>query len=166
MYLGTLHVTLDLEPEVLSADRERIFRRIRDRMRQLYGQRITVRTDDAETIAIAFLDSSYGRARERLEEMTERLESFSEARIAVSTPQVFQWFDGEFRSTAEVNELGEGELPLSGEQPRSRPGLKSGQQRQRDVFRRYPQEDDEGGGGFPPIPTRFGRRPNKVPGRR
>ncbi len=45
MYLGVLYVTLDLEPEVTSSDREKLLRSLRDKLKNAFGQRMTVRTD-------------------------------------------------------------------------------------------------------------------------
>lgn len=162
MYLGTLYVILDLEPEVTSTDRERILRKIRDRLRQAFSQRVTIRTDDEDAIAIALFDNSYGAVHARLDDITEHIENLGEARLSFSTPQVFRWYDGMFRSTDSPPE----DLAACGTDdaaPRAR-GRNAGNPSSTNGFKRYHQDEDEQ--GFTPIPTRFGRRGSKTPGRR
>ena len=101
MYLASLHVTLDLEPEVASSDRERVLRSLRDRLKSHYGARVTVRTDDDSAVVVAFLDDNLERAKTRLDEITENLDDAGQARILSSVRQVFAWFEGVFQETAE-----------------------------------------------------------------
>jgi hypothetical protein len=156
MYLATIYVTLDLEPEVTTSHRERLLRSIRDRLRQNFGQRITIRTDDEASITIAFFDESHGRVKARAEEMIERLESFGEARILSSTIQVFQWFDGKYQETRESMSENEEESDDSESfSGRLRAPVGGGRSRGRDSTIRYDDEDGEA----EPIPSRFGRRP-------
>ena len=101
MYLGILHVTIDLEPEVAAHDRERVLRALRDKVKQQHGQRITARTDDDAAIAIAVLDDHSDRIKIRLEEIGELIDAAGQARILTSTAQVFCWYEGRFVETAE-----------------------------------------------------------------
>ncbi len=157
MYLATIYVTFDLEPEVTTSHRERLLRSIRDRLRQNFGQRITIRTDDEASVTIAFFDESHGRVKARAEEMVERLESFGEARIFSSTIQVFQWFDGKYQETRESLTENEDEQEEGDGLPgRLRAPVGGGRSRGRDSTIRYDNEEDS---GPDLIPSRFGRRP-------
>jgi hypothetical protein len=96
MYMATVHITLDLEPEVSSADREKVLRSIRDRLKQTFGQRITVRTDEEASLWVAWLDENFSRLQERLEDVLERIDSAGQARVLDHTEQWFAWFEGKF----------------------------------------------------------------------
>ena len=74
MYLASLHVTLDLEPEVAQGDRERVLRALRDKVKQYHSSRVTIRTDDDSAIAIALLDDNLERAKTRLAEIADMLD--------------------------------------------------------------------------------------------
>ncbi len=100
MYLGVLYVTLDLEPEVTSSDRERLLRALRDKLKQVFGQRVTVRTDAEAAVMVAFFDESYARTKARCEEILEKIEGSGEARVEFSRSQIFSWFDGSFQECA------------------------------------------------------------------
>ncbi|NBO39462.1 hypothetical protein EBU99_12865 [bacterium] len=97
--MATVHITLDLEPEVSSSDREKVLRSVRDRLKQAFGQRITVRTDEEASIWVAWLDENYSRLHDRLEDVLERVESAGQARVLDHTEQWFAWFDGKFTET-------------------------------------------------------------------
>lgn len=101
MYLASLHVTLDLEPEVAQGDRERVLRALRDKVKQLHSSRVTVRTDDDSAIAVALLDDNLERAKARLGEIADLLDDAGQARILTTTAQVFAWFEGRFQETAD-----------------------------------------------------------------
>ena len=107
MYLASLHVTLDLEPEVAQSDRERLLRALRDRVKQIHSARVTVRTDDDSSIVIALLDDNLERAKSRLEEIGDLLDNAGQARILVTTAQVFAWFEGRFQETADSRAQGD-----------------------------------------------------------
>lgn len=107
MYLATLHVTLDLEPEVAQSDRERVLRALRDRIKHNHGSRVTVRTDDDSAIAVALMDDNLERAKVRLEELLESLDNAGQARILTAAKQVFAWFEGRFQETAESRQENE-----------------------------------------------------------
>lgn len=116
MYLATVFVNLDLEPEVSQVDRERLLRSIRDRLKQNFGSRVTVRTNDDCAIVVALLDDHYGRSRGRLDEIVDRIDSYGEARIESSHAQVFAWYDGTFQETRvelNLNDLGLGHTDRS-----------------------------------------------------
>lgn len=120
MYMATVHITLDLEPEVSSTDREKVLRAVRDRLKQAFGQRITVRTDEEASLWVAWLDDNFARLHDRLEEVLERVESAGQARVLDHDEQWFAWFEGKFVETgADFDDLLEdGEE----EQGPSRPG--------------------------------------------
>jgi hypothetical protein len=99
MYMATVHITLDLEPEVSSADREKVLRSVRDRLKQTFGHRITVRTDEEASLWVAWLDDNYTRLHDRLEEVLERVESAGQARVLDHSEQFFAWFEGKFSET-------------------------------------------------------------------
>lgn len=103
MYLGILYLSLDLEPEVPSADRERVLRTLRDKMRQFYSHRITIRSDNEQSLVVAFLDDSFSHTKRRIEEITEKVEGCGEARLDFSHSQILCWHDGTFRETSENN---------------------------------------------------------------
>lgn len=108
MYMATVHITLDLEPEVSSADRERVLRTIRDRLRQTFGQRITVRTDEEASLWVIWLDDNFTRLKDRLDDVLERVESAGQARVLNHTEQWFAWFEGKFAETGQLAaDLGE-----------------------------------------------------------
>lgn len=99
MYMATVHITLDLEPEVSSTDREKVLRAVRDRLKQTFGQRMTVRTDEEASLWVAWLDDNFTRLHDRLEEILERVESAGQARVLDHTEQWFAWFEGRFVET-------------------------------------------------------------------
>lgn len=96
MYMATVHITLDLEPEVSSSDREKVLRAVRDRLKQTFGQRITVRTDEEASLWVAWLDDNFTRLQDRLEDVLERVESAGQARVLDHNEQWFAWFEGKF----------------------------------------------------------------------
>jgi|1048.fasta_scaffold75839_1 hypothetical protein len=102
MYMATVHITLDLEPEVSSNDRERVLRTIRDRLRNSFGQRITVRTDEEASLWVAWLDDNFARLQDRLEEILERVDSAGQARVLSHTEQWYCWFEGKFQETGSL----------------------------------------------------------------
>ncbi|MFZ9520349.1 MAG: hypothetical protein ACO3A4_07720 [Silvanigrellaceae bacterium] len=102
MYMATVHITLDLEPEVSSNDRERVLRTIRDRLRNSFGQRITVRTDEEASLWVSWLDDNFARLQDRLEEILERVDSAGQARVLSHTEQWFCWFEGKFQETGSL----------------------------------------------------------------
>lgn len=102
MFMATVHITLDLEPEVSSNDRERVLRAIRDRLKQALGQRITVRTDEEASLWVVWLDENFARLQDRLEEVLERVDSAGQARVLSHTEQWFGWFDGKFQETGQT----------------------------------------------------------------
>lgn len=101
MYMATVHITLDLEPEVTASDREKVLRAIRDKLKSAFGQRITVRSDEEASIWVAWLDDNFTRLQSRLEEILERVDSAGQARVLHHTEQWFAWFEGRFQETGE-----------------------------------------------------------------
>jgi hypothetical protein len=115
MYMASVHITLNLEPEVSSADRERVLRTIRDRLRQAFGQKITVRTDEEASLWVIWLDDNFSRLKSRLEDILERVESAGQARILNHTEQWFGWFDGKFTEAGQLaQDLEDEEMSESG----------------------------------------------------
>jgi hypothetical protein len=104
MYMASVHITLNLEPEVSSADRERVLRTIRDRLRQTFGQKITVRTDEEASLWVVWLDDNFTRLKGRLDDVLERVESAGQARILNHSEQWFAWFDGKFMEAGQLAE--------------------------------------------------------------
>ena len=153
MYLGVLYVTLELEPEVTSTDRERLLRALRDRVRQAFGQRITVRTDGESAVMVAFFDESYGRARSRCDEVLENIEASGEARVEYSNAQVFAWFDAAFQEC--VDDSG-GDDDDSSENSRENT----------ETIRYASPDDDEQQSRPRMIPSRFARRTARSPVRK
>jgi hypothetical protein len=102
MYMATVHIILDLEPEVSTSDREKVLRSIRDRLRQVFGQKITVRTDDEASLWVVWLDDSFPRLEERLDDVLERVESAGQARVLNHTEQWFAWHEGHFVETGTI----------------------------------------------------------------
>jgi hypothetical protein len=148
MYLGVLYVTLQLEPEVTSSDREKLLRSLRDKLKHAFGQRMTVRTDGESAVMVAFFDEGFTRAKLRSDEILEKIEGSGEARVEFSQSQVFSWFDGSFQECAsdedddDENENEDGQTI------------------------RYAQPEDEDVQRPRLIPSRFSRRPLKSPVRR
>ena len=99
MHLAVVSVSLDLEPELYSTDRERLLRSVRDRVKQAHNSRITIRTDDDAMIVMAFFDDNYARLKARAEELVDAVEGTGEARVDVSTLQFYSWHDGKFQET-------------------------------------------------------------------
>jgi hypothetical protein len=160
MYLATLHVSLDLEPEVASEGREKVLRALRDRLKQAFGSRITVRTDDDAAIVIAFLDDNYERAQSRIKESLDRIEGASEARVFHSHSQVFMWFDGKFQETREELEQFH-DNPLSPSNA-GRTKMNGGNANGKTI--RYASEDEDD--DFSPIPSRLSRKSLRIPTRK
>jgi hypothetical protein len=97
MFLTSLYILLNLDTEVSSFDRERVLRSLRERLKNSFGQSITLRTDTDSAIAVAFLEDSLERAHNRAEAVLSRLEEAGEARVLSVQTQIFAWHDGEFR---------------------------------------------------------------------
>ncbi len=110
MHLAVAMVCLDLEPEVQPTDRERILRAIRDRIKQNFGSKIAVRSDDTDKIFFSFFDDNYTRIKSRVHALGEAVESLGEARILECSEQYFTLHEGEFVET-EV----EGDAPVTGD---------------------------------------------------
>lgn len=142
MYLGILYVTLDLEPEVTSNDRERLLRALRDKVRAAFGQRLTVRTDGESAIMCSFFDESYGRTRSRCEEVLEKIDASGEARVEFSNSQVFAWFEGAFQECVEDDDDQEDDDSKDSNE----------------TIRYSNSDDDESAQRPRMIPSRFGRR--------
>ena len=97
MYLASLYLTLDVEPDVSPSDRERLLRALREKLKQKLNQRVTVRTDEeACAIVMAFFEKNYESCRLRIESMQEFIDSMGEARISYAKGQIFSFFDGKF----------------------------------------------------------------------
>jgi hypothetical protein len=96
MFLVSLHLTFQLDPETTTPDRERVLRSIRDRIKNNHGNRLTTRTDDDAAVALAFFDSSLSKAESRAEAILEEIENYSQARIDSQTVQFYEWFEGAF----------------------------------------------------------------------
>ena len=158
MYLATVFVNLDLEPEVTQVDRERLLRSVRDRLKQNFGSRVTVRTDDDCAIVVALLDDHFGRARSRLDEIVDRIDSYGEARIDSSHAQVFAWYDGTFQETR--GELNLAELGLA---HTANPGSRTSARLERTIV--YGDEDDAAGFAGAPR-SGFTRRSLRIPTRK
>jgi hypothetical protein len=148
MYLGVLYVTLDLEPEVTSSDREKLLRSLRDKLKNAFGQRMTVRTDGESAVMVAFFDEGYARTKLRCDEILEKIEGSGEARVDFSQSQVFSWFDGSFQECVSDEENDDEEENDDGQTIR------------------YAQPEDEEVQRPRLIPSRFSRKPMKPPVRR
>ena len=96
MYLTSLYLTLNLDTEVSSFDRERVLRSLRDKLKTTFGSKITLRTDDGNAIVIAFLEDKLERIAPRCEALLARVDEAGEARVLSSQRQTFAWFEGEF----------------------------------------------------------------------
>jgi uncharacterized protein YlxP (DUF503 family) len=97
MYLVSLYLTLNLDTEVSQFDRERVLRSLRDRLKQSFGSRITVRSNDDHAIAIAFFSNKLEAIETKCEAVMTRIDSAGEARILSSLRQVFAWVGDEFQ---------------------------------------------------------------------
>lgn len=97
MFLTSLYILLNLDTEVSAFDRERVLRSLRERLKNSFGQSITLRTDADSAIAVAFLEDNLERANNRAEAVLSRLEEAGEARVLSVQTQVFAWQEGEFR---------------------------------------------------------------------
>jgi len=157
MNLATACVSMDLEPEVPTADRERVMRALRDKLRSHLNHRITVRTDDDVSIFISLFDENLERAKSRLQDALDHVESTSEARIATQFTQIFTWFEGKFHEVREsLGEESYAESETVGMSRDSNPKFE-------EKMIVYGEEEDE---GFSPIPTRFRRRLVRLPARK
>lgn len=150
MHLVSLVIQIDLEPEVPTIDRERILRRLKNQLRSDFGHRVTVSDDNEVTLAVAFFDENYERAKHKIDKILERVEFTGEARIANVNSKIFAFYEGEFRET----------------------GAKRSQQNESDrVFDnktiRYQQDDDDDNlAPLSPLPTRYGKRQLRIPARK
>ena len=100
MYLASLYIVLDLDLEVTLTDRNRVLRSLRDKLKQKFTHRITVRADEGETsLAIALFDDNFERIKSRFEEIQEKIDAAGEARIQFHQGQIFCWFNGKFVET-------------------------------------------------------------------
>ncbi len=81
-------------------DRDRVLRSLREKLKQKFSHRVTVRADEEETsLAIALFDENYERIKSRLDEIHEKVEAAGEARIRFHQGQIFYWFNGKFVET-------------------------------------------------------------------
>lgn len=162
MFLATLKVSMDLEPEVPTQDRERVMRSLRDKVRQSFNHRVIVRTDDDVSLFMALYDDSFERARERVEDLIELIDTAGEARIELSHAQVFSWFDGNFVETKDRLDL-----PNDGGRGDEQGAIGGGMSRhtQQDKMIVYNNEDD-GDETSQGAASRFNRRQMRIPTRK
>lgn len=158
MFLATLFVSMDLDPEVPTVDREKVLRSLRDKLRQFFTHRISVRTDDDAALFVSLFDESFERAKSRIEDVLEKIEHTGEARVADHFAQVFEWFDGHFVETRE--ELDVNELVGDGKGSLMRRPNEAGQSKM--IVYKEDEEDDD----MSPLPTRFNRRTMRIPTRK
>ena len=109
MHLAVAMVCLDLEPEVQPANRERILRAIRDRIKQNFGSKVAVRSDDSDKIFFSIFDDNYSRIKSRVQSLVDAVESVGESRILEYSEQYFSFHEGEFRETDSL------ETPVTGD---------------------------------------------------
>lgn len=155
MFMATLYVSMDLEPEVPTVDREKVLRSLRDRLRQFYNHRAVIRTDEDTALFVSLFDENHERAKSRIDEVLEKIETASEARVFDSQIQIFEWFEGSFVETRE-----DLEDESAARDPRSRSSRTSKDSSKMIV---YGEEEDE---DFSPMPTRFNRRTMRLPTRK
>lgn len=159
MYLASLYIVLDLDPEVATSDRDRVLRSLREKLKQKFTHRITVRADENETsLAIALFDDNYERIKSRLDEIQERIEAAGEARIRFHQGQIFCWFNGKFVETNES--LAYSEQNLS-EFKKGTNITQAFRAREKTIV--YTDKDDDMAS---PIPSRFSRRNLRIPTRK
>ena len=158
MYLATLFVALDLEPEVTPFDRARLLRSLRDRLKQNFGSRITVRTDDDAAIMVAFFDDNYERLKIRLAAVIEKVDHAGEARISDTQSQTFAWFEGRFQETRDELAVLDCELDFSD----LASSFTSRAPSQKNTSIVYKHDDDE----FSEFGSRTGRRNMRIPARK
>lgn len=169
MYLASLHVTLDLEPEVAQGDRERVLRALRDKVKQYHSARVTTRTDDDSAIAIALLDDNLERAKTRLAEIADLLDDAGQARILTTTAQVFAWFDGRFQETADSRaERDDDDNGQIGFTPKERPAktIVYADEDEDDFTRPAPLGGRRDAPPLAPAHTGLGRRGFRIPTRK
>lgn len=83
-------------------DRDRVLRSLREKLKQKFTHRITIRADEEETsLAIALFDDNYERIKSRLDEIHEKVEAAGEARLRFHQGQIFCWFNGKFVETSD-----------------------------------------------------------------
>lgn len=154
MYLATLFVTLDLEPEVPNVDREKVLRSLRDKLRQIYTHRITIRTDDESAVFVSLFDDGFERAKNRLEEVLEKIESTGHARIYDHHAQIFAWHEGQFVETRENLDINDTASGVDGK------NVAAGASSSRTIV--YTDDEDE----FSTMPSRLQRRSLRIPTRK
>lgn len=97
MYLASLYICFDLDPSIPSADKDRLLLSLREKLKQKFKNKLTVKIDEQENaIAVAFFEHNYGKLKSHLTHILEHLEASSEARISFQQEQIFSWFNGQF----------------------------------------------------------------------
>ncbi|RDB35821.1 MAG: hypothetical protein DCC88_08240 [Spirobacillus cienkowskii] len=100
MYLASLYVVLDLDPEIMVTDRDRVLRSLREKLKQKFSHRITVRADENEgSLAVALFDDNFERIKSRLDDVHEKIDAIGEARVRFHQEQIFCWYNGKFVET-------------------------------------------------------------------
>ena len=160
MYLASLYICFDLDPSIPSTDKDRLLLSLREKLKQKFKNKLTVKIDDLENaLAVAFFDHNYEKLKSHLSHILEHIESSSEARIGFYQEQIFSWFDGQFVDSQQ-NKL----FDLSTEKNKL---LKSRRipthsESQAKTIIYSDNEDDEN----MPIPSRFARRNLRIPTRK
>ncbi|WGL59834.1 hypothetical protein QEJ31_14985 [Pigmentibacter sp. JX0631] len=159
MYLASLYIVLDLDPEIMVNDRDRVLRSLREKLKQKFNHRITVRADEKETsLAIALFDDNYERIKSRLDEIHEKVEAAGEARIRFQQGQIFYWFNGKFVETNDS--LAYSEKNLSEFKNSGANITRSFRVQEKTIV--YTDKDDD----LSSIPSRFSRRNLRIPTRK
>ncbi|APJ03700.1 hypothetical protein [Silvanigrella aquatica] len=159
MYLASLYIVLDLDPEIMVTDRDRVLRSLREKLKQKFTHRITVRADEEETsLAIALFDDNYERIKSRLDEIHEKVEAAGEARIRFHQGQIFCWFNGKFVETNDS--LAYSEQNLS-DFKNATQITRSFRAQEKTIV--YTDKDDDMNSS---IPSRFSRRNIRIPTRK
>ncbi|WP_186644317.1 hypothetical protein [Fluviispira vulneris] len=160
MYLASLYIVIDLDPEVVPSDRDRLLRSLREKLKQKFTHRITIRADEDETsLAIAMFDDNYERIKARLDEIHEKVDAAGEARIRFHQGQIFCWFNGRFVETNESLAYSEENLSEFNQRTNISKAFRA---REKTIV--YTDKDDDDMSS--PVSSRFSRRNLRIPTRK
>ncbi len=160
MYLASLYIYFDLDPSMVSADKDRLLLSLREKLKQKFKNKFASQIDEVEnSLAIAFFNQNNEKINAYVKDIIDYLESTSEARLSSHTSQVFTWFNGQFIDSDQTDLFN-----LSSESNQTNHSRRAAcvkEVSQKTIVYSDTEEDD-----INPIPSRFARRHLRLPTRK
>jgi len=161
MYLVALYVALDVDPELALADRQRLLRSLKEKLKQKFQHRMTVGVDDQEmAFCVSFFDENFERSKHKVDLILEGIEDSGEARIHFSQAQRYLWHEGRFVETNERELLDQEERGFH--HPDNKKFSLSSHAKDRMIIYADAEEDED----TPALSSRFSRKNFRIPTRK